>query len=91
MEKGKKLKAEPFDIMQYFYGTVHDPPIHCFLHIPVPIDEAHLIKYTPYFQIAVSIYDDNCTLSCNLYGTPQDKKWIGCFLMEISEELSKAV
>lgn len=32
------------------------------------------IKYAPYFQVAVSTFDDLPTLSVNLYGTQSDRK-----------------
>ena len=45
------------------------------------------IKYTPYFQISVSTYNDVCTLSCNMHGTPDDRKKIEHFLQEVHKEL----
>jgi len=45
------------------------------------------IKYVPYFQIAVSTYDDCSTLTCNLHGTPGDRAWIEGFLEELAKEL----
>lgn len=45
------------------------------------------IKYVPYFQIAISTYDDSCTLSSNLHGTESDKVKIKHFLMEVKKEL----
>ena len=51
---------------------------------------AHLtgaVKHVPYFQVAVSTYDDRCTLSCNLHGTPRDRAAIERYLTDIKKEL----
>ncbi len=45
------------------------------------------VKYVPYFQIAVSSYNDQCTLSSNLHGTAQDKLAIEQFLLRMEQEL----
>lgn len=45
------------------------------------------IKYSPYFQMAISTYDDQAVLSVNLYGTPSDRKKISGFLDDILLEL----
>lgn len=45
------------------------------------------VKYVPYFQIAVSTFDGVCTLSCNMHGTPQDKRKIEGFLEAVAYEL----
>lgn len=45
------------------------------------------VKYVPYFLIAISTYDDECTLSSNFYGTPEDKASIESFLSEVKKEL----
>lgn len=44
MKHNNKIKAEPFDIMQYFYREVHDPLIHCLMQFSAPIEEKTLIK-----------------------------------------------
>jgi NRPS condensation-like uncharacterized protein len=54
------------------------------------ISEVYLtatIKYVPYNQIVITTYDDSCTLSCNLYGTLNDKVWIKDFLRGMEEEI----
>jgi NRPS condensation-like uncharacterized protein len=54
------------------------------------VKEAYLtgaVKYEPYFQVAVSTFDDNCTLSCNMYGTKHDRELLESFLAEMSDEL----
>ncbi len=56
----------------------------------IDVTEAFLtgaIKYVPYFQVAVSTYDDCCTLTCNLHGTPGDRIWIESFLEGLAKEL----
>ena len=45
------------------------------------------IKYKPHFQLAMSSYEDELTLSSNLYGNADDRNRILPFLDEIEEEL----
>lgn len=45
------------------------------------------IKYAPYFQLAVSTFDDQATLSVNLYGTLSDKNMVSQFLDDIVSEI----
>ncbi|MDP4095037.1 MAG: condensation domain-containing protein [Bacillota bacterium] len=45
------------------------------------------VKYNPYFQIAVSTYNGKCTLSCNMYGTDNDKKRMEQLLSDVKKEL----
>jgi len=45
------------------------------------------IKYAPYFQIAVSTFDDGMALSANLYGTQTDRNKISSFLAAVISEL----
>jgi NRPS condensation-like uncharacterized protein len=45
------------------------------------------IKYKPYFQLAVSTYRDEITLSCNLYGAARDRRRVEAFLSEVEAEL----
>lgn len=40
----RKFKAEAFDIMQYFYGSVHEPLIHSLIEFSGHIDEMVLKK-----------------------------------------------
>lgn len=47
------------------------------------------IKYKPYFQLAISSYEDELTLSVNLYGSADDRDRILSFLDEIEEELPR--
>lgn len=37
------------------------------------------IKYNPYFQLAISTFDNVATLSVNLYGTQSDKNKVNIF------------
>lgn len=58
------------------------------------ITEAYMtgsIKYAPYFQMAISTYDNQATLSINLYGTPSDRKRVSLFLDSIVKELQSVV
>lgn len=91
----------PFPIMQKIFGKIFTIPIISFTNLGVinkellkfgdiGIIDMYLtgaIKYVPYFQIAISTYDDSCRLSCNLHGTPQDKIWVESFLEEFVKEL----
>lgn len=45
------------------------------------------IKYSPYFQLAISTFDDEATLSVNLYGTQSDRNTISLFLDKLIQEL----
>jgi NRPS condensation-like uncharacterized protein len=45
------------------------------------------VKYVPYFQIAVSTFKGTSTLSCNLHGTENDRRWIESFLKDLTDEL----
>lgn len=45
------------------------------------------IKYAPYFQMAVSTFDNQVTLSINLYGTQADRKIVSHFMDSIVQEL----
>lgn len=47
------------------------------------------IKYKPYFQVAVTTFDNEVTLSINFHGTLEDKKKINDFLCAFDEELPK--
>jgi NRPS condensation-like uncharacterized protein len=48
------------------------------------------IKYKPYFQLAMSSYQDELTLSVNLYGSASDRARILSFLEDIDAELPAA-
>ena len=47
------------------------------------------IKYKPYFQLAMSSYQDELTLSVNLYGSASDRARILSFLEDIDAELPR--
>jgi len=47
------------------------------------------IKYKPYFQLAMSSYQDELTLSVNLYGSLSDRALILSFLEDIDAELPR--
>lgn len=57
----------------------------------IEIAEAYMtgsIKYSPYFQLAISTFDDQATLSINLYGTQSDRNTISFFLDKLVQELN---
>jgi NRPS condensation-like uncharacterized protein len=45
------------------------------------------IKYAPYFQLALSSFDDTITLTVNLFGDMNDKEAVNDFLLQIVAEL----
>lgn len=55
------------------------------------ITDAYLtgaVKYVPYFQISVSSYDETITLTCNMYGTDDDRNRIRSILELFENEMS---
>lgn len=60
----------------------------------IKITEAYMtgsVKYAPYFQLAISTYDNQATLSINLYGTHSDRNRVSSFLDSIVWELQSVV
>lgn len=60
----------------------------------IEITEAFMtgsIKYSPFFQLAVSTFDNIVTLSINLYGTQSDKIKVSSFLDMFVKELQAAI
>lgn len=56
----------------------------------IEITEAFMtgsIKYSPFFQLAISTFDNIATLSVNLYGTQLDKSKVSSFLDKFVNEL----
>jgi Uncharacterized protein containing a NRPS condensation (elongation) domain len=49
------------------------------------------IKYSPYFQLAISTFDNKPTLSINLFGTQADRTKVSVFLDDLIKELYGAV
>ncbi len=49
------------------------------------------VKYVPYFQISVSSFDGTCTLSCNMYGTEEDRAKIKSLLSSFENEISENI
>ncbi|MFD1174965.1 hypothetical protein ACFQ3W_01410 [Paenibacillus puldeungensis] len=91
----------PFRVIRKVFGKLFTIPVTSYTNLGV-IDKRVLrfgqigiadavltgaIKYAPYFQIAVSTYDDACTLSCNLHSTPHDQVRIERFLEGMISEL----
>ncbi len=48
------------------------------------------IKHKPHFQLAMSSYDGELTLSANLYGTAADRERVASFLDDVERELCTA-
>jgi NRPS condensation-like uncharacterized protein len=48
------------------------------------------IKYVPYFQLALSTFDNEAAFSINLYGTQSDRNQIAAFLDQFILELQNA-
>lgn len=60
----------------------------------VEITKAYMtgsIKYSPYFQLAISTFDDQAVFSVNLYGTQSDRNTISIFLEKLVEELNNCM
>ena len=59
----------------------------------VPVDAfiTGSIKYTPYFQLAISTFDDKITFTINLYGTQNDKEKVDDFLNKLNDEVMNAL
>ena len=49
------------------------------------------IKYIPYFQLALSTFDNEATFSVNLYCTQSDRNRISAFLDQFILELQSAM
>jgi Uncharacterized protein containing a NRPS condensation (elongation) domain len=93
--------ALPFKVIQGVFHNIFTIPVISFTNLGIidkkllrfgdtGIEDVYItgaVKYVPYFQIAISTYDDRCTISCNLHGTNQDRQWIEGFLEELSKEL----
>ena len=47
------------------------------------------IKYRPHFQLAISTFRNQITLTCNLYGDNEDKRRMRSFLSEMVRELPR--
>lgn len=47
------------------------------------------VKYSPYFQLAVSTFDQNPVLSVNLFGTKADRNTISAFLDKVVLQLNR--
>jgi NRPS condensation-like uncharacterized protein len=65
----KRIKAEAFDVMQYFYRTAHEPLIHCLISFRGHVDEAALIKAVSLSLKAIPI------LSCTFETTGRRPYW----------------
>lgn len=91
----------PFRLLQYIFPKVFTVPVLSYTNLgtinkeklcfsDIQVKDGYItgaIKFVPYFQIAASTFNDRMTLSCNLYGTPQDWKRISDFLDLIHQEL----
>lgn len=49
------------------------------------------IKYNPYFQVALTTFDDEFTFSVNFCGTQKDRQKIQSFLQTLDDELPKLI
>lgn len=49
------------------------------------------VKHAPYFQVAVSTWQGNCSLCSSFYGTPDDEKQICDFLNSMKREILSAI
>ncbi|MDR3326639.1 MAG: hypothetical protein LBT04_00635 [Prevotellaceae bacterium] len=91
----------PFRFLKRHYTQIVKLPVVSFTNLGIVnnellnfkdalIENVYLtasIKSSPFFQLTASTYNDNCTLSCNIYGADCDKKWVECFLDDVRSEL----
>lgn len=90
----------PFGVMQSVFHKAFKIPIVSYSNLGVldsvilhfgDVKEAYLtgaVKSVPYFQVAVSTFRGCCTLSCNMYGTPDDQMRVARILRQIKDELT---
>ena len=91
----------PYNVAKSIIENSYSHPLIAFTNIGIldntrlsfgttEITEAYMtgaIKYSPYFQMAISTFDNQATLSINLYGTSSDRKIVSDFLDDIMLEL----
>ncbi len=89
----------PFGVMQSVFHKAFKIPLVSYSNLGVldnvilsfgEITEAYLtgaVKRVPYFQVAVSTFQDRCILSCNMYGTRSDQSRVERMLRQIKDEL----
>lgn len=90
----KKLFHKIFKIPVLSYtnlGTADSDRLVFFNLVPTDCYLTGAVKFVPYFQIAVSTYRGECTLSCNLYGTESDRIEINQFLADIKSDLLRYI
>jgi NRPS condensation-like uncharacterized protein len=69
VKKAKTYKAEAFDILQYFYGTVHDPIIHGLFRFGGRLDASVLTQAVTLSMDAVPM------LRCGFDGNARRPRW----------------
>ncbi len=98
------MRFLPFRLMQKVFYQIFTIPVLSYTNLGImdenrfrfkgtAIKDVYLtgaVKYVPYFQIAVSTYENVCTLSSNLYGTPEDEIHMNQFLVAVKNELISA-
>lgn len=95
----------PFRIYRRIFKNVFTTPLISYSNVGV-IDKDHLhfgklettfayltgaVKYTPYIQLVCSTFDGGINLSCNIYGTSDDKREISSFLRQIADEITMSM
>ncbi|MDR3645552.1 MAG: hypothetical protein P4M02_10805, partial [Clostridia bacterium] len=76
MKPVKIIRAEAFDLMQYFYGSAHDPLIHCRIRFSSHLDEAALKRAVTLSQQAVPL------LRCRFNAAARRPRWEECGFSE---------
>lgn len=93
-------KLLPFKVLQKLFHRVFTIPVLSYTNLGLidsgrlafntPVLEVYMtgaVKYVPYFQIAVSTFQGAMTISCNLYGTRDDRMQIQIFLEKVKQQL----
>jgi NRPS condensation-like uncharacterized protein len=95
----------PFCLMKRFFSRLFTIPVTSYTNLGV-LDAERLrfgaanvtdglltgaVKYSPYFQVSVSSFDQTLTLSCNLYGTSSDCLAADAMLNSVVSELTTLI
>jgi NRPS condensation-like uncharacterized protein len=92
----------PFGLLQKFFAGSFTIPAVSYTNLGILDDKKFrfgdtavsdavitgAVKYVPYFQISISTFKENCTLSSNLYGTAEDREKIKGLLARFEGEIA---
>lgn len=69
-------------------GILDDDKLRFGSHVPYDAFISTAVKKAPYFQLSISTYRGCCTLTSSMYGTENDRKFIGGFLEQITNGIN---